>query len=97
MYTEFPQLRGKVVFAELGTPLSSEHYLGTPHSYGLAHTPARFQQDWLSVHTPISGLYLTGQDIVSCGVMGAMIGGFLTAMAIKPQIAWHNLRILTHL
>ena len=44
MYKEFPHLRQKVVFAELGTPLSSEHYLGSPHSYGLAHTPARFRQ-----------------------------------------------------
>ena len=44
MFKEFPHLRGKVVFSELGTPLSTEHYLGTPHSYGLAHTPARFRQ-----------------------------------------------------
>jgi hypothetical protein len=58
---------------------------------------ARIEQDWLSAHTPISGLYLTGQDLVSAGVMGAMIGGFLTSLAIKPQIAWHNLRILANL
>ena len=77
--------------------LSSEHYVGSPHSYGLAHTPERFRQDWLSAHTPISGLYLTGHDLVSCGVMGATIAGFLTAIAIVPQIAWHNLRILTNL
>jgi all-trans-retinol 13,14-reductase len=31
---------------------------------------------------PIKGLYLTGQDIVSAGVGGAMFSGFITATAI---------------
>ena len=44
MFAEFPQLVGKVLFSELGTPLSSEHYLGTPYSYGLAHTPGKTQR-----------------------------------------------------
>ena len=44
MFAEFLWLREKVTFAELGTPLSSEHYVGSPHSYGLAHTPERFRQ-----------------------------------------------------
>ena len=44
MFAEFPQLAGKVLFSELGTPLSSEHYLGTPYSYGLAHTPGKTQR-----------------------------------------------------
>jgi len=29
--------------------------------------------------------------------MGATIGGFLTAIAIEPRIAWHSLRILLNL
>ena len=62
-----------------------------------AGTAARFRQDWLATHTAVSGLYLTGHDVVSCGVMGATIGGFLTAIAIEPRIAWHNLRILLNL
>ena len=36
--------------------------LGSQHSYGLAHTPARFRQDWLDAKTPVPGLYLTGHD-----------------------------------
>ena len=45
-----PQLRGRVEYCDLGTPLSSNFYLGTRHgeAYGLAHTPARFAQPWLT-------------------------------------------------
>ena len=40
---------------------------------------------------------MTGADVVSAGVMGAAIAGFLTAIAICPVLCWRNLRILTHL
>ena len=49
--------------------------------YGLTHDPKRFEQDWLRPKTRISGLYLTGQDVLSCGVGGAMFAGFTTALS----------------
>ena len=99
MYRLFPQLKGAVVFHELGSPLSSQFYLNAAHgeSYGLAHTPARFRQRWLRPQSPIQGLYLTGQDTLSCGVMGAATAGFLTAIAVDVRVAWQHLRILTKL
>ena len=99
MFKMFPQLADKVGFHELGTPLSNEHYLGVSYgeSYGLAGNPARFRQRWLQPQTPIRGLYLTGQDIVSMGVMGAATGGLLTAIAVDPRAAWSNLRVLATL
>ena len=66
-------------------------------SWGLAHTPTRYKQTWLRPHTPIKGLFLTGQDLVSVGVMGALVSGFLTAIAVYPILAWKNLRVLTRL
>jgi len=84
---ECPQLRGKIDHAELSTPLSTRHFAGHPHGeiYGLAHTPARFAARQLRPHTPISGLYLTGADICTAGVGGALMGGVLTAAAITRR------------
>ena len=40
------------------------------------------QARWLRPRTPLAGLWLTGQDIVSCGIGGAMIGGLASALAV---------------
>ncbi|HTH60828.1 MAG TPA: hypothetical protein VL689_11815 [Paraburkholderia sp.] len=38
------------------------------------------------MHTPIRELYLTGQDVTSPGVTGAMMGGVPAAAAIEHRI-----------
>ena len=85
LYQKFPHLEGKVDYYELSTPLSTNHFCRYSQGeiYGVAHTPDRFEQDWLKPKTRIPGLYLTGQDIMTCGVVGAMIGGLLTAVAVS--------------
>ena len=55
----------------------------TSELYGLVHNPERFEQEWLKPKTDIPGLYLTGQDILTCGVVGAMIGGLVSTLAIQ--------------
>jgi all-trans-retinol 13,14-reductase len=82
-YEKLPQLRGKVDYAELSTPLSAKHFSGYQHGelYGLDHSPDRYRMR-LRAKTEIPGLYLAGQDLVSCGVAGAMFGGLLAAAAI---------------
>ena len=99
MLRQFPHLARRIVFAELGTPLTTSFYIGQAcgESYGLAHTPARFRQQWLTPATAIPNLYLSGADILSAGVMGAQVGGLLAAVAACPSIAWTNLRVLTKL
>jgi all-trans-retinol 13,14-reductase len=84
LFEQMPQLRGKVAFFEISTPLTTAHFAGYGRGelYGIDHTPQRFDQDFLQPATPIPGLYLTGQDIVSCGVAGAMFGGVLTATTV---------------
>jgi hypothetical protein len=40
------------------------------------------QQTWLRPKTTIPGLWLTGQDILTCGVTGAMMAGLMTSMSM---------------
>lgn len=69
-----------IEYKELSTPLTNEsytlHYKGG--IYGLPCTMDRFQADWLNAKTPIQNLYLTGADVGSPGIVGAMMGGFVT-------------------
>ena len=85
LYQKLPQLRGKVDYVETSTPLSTAWFCryGRGELYGLDHNPERFEQDWLRPKTPIPGLYLTGQDVLTCGVVGAMISGLITTLAIR--------------
>jgi all-trans-retinol 13,14-reductase len=84
MRAHFPAAVEAVDHAELSTPLSTRHFAGHEHGeiYGLAHTPARFEARQLRPQTAIRGLYLTGADICSAGVAGALMGGVLTASAV---------------
>ena len=84
LYKQMPQLRGKVDYSEVSTPLSTSHFCRYKkgETYGLAHNKERFQQDWLKPKTAVPGLYLTGQDVISCGVVGALMAGMVTAMSV---------------
>ena len=84
LYDKMPQLRGRIDYWEVSTPLSMQYFCGYGRGelYGLDHDPARMSQDWLRPRTRIPGLYLTGQDIMSCGVAGAMMGGVASAVSI---------------
>jgi all-trans-retinol 13,14-reductase len=82
-----PQTKGRVVHAELSTPLSTKHFAAWEHGeiYGLDHGPERFRQRWLKPKTKVPGLYLAGQDVVTCGVAGALLGGILCASALLKK------------
>jgi all-trans-retinol 13,14-reductase len=84
LYERLPELRGKVDYYEVSTPLSTNWFGGYQDGelYGLSHTPERMQQDWLRPKTSIPGLWLSGQDILTCGVTGAMMAGVLTVTSI---------------
>ncbi len=90
LYEHFPQLEGRIDYHELSTTLSTDWFCRYPRGeiYGLDHDPRRLQQAWLRPKTDIPGLYLAGQDVLSCGVVGAMIGGFLAAVKAGGPRAW---------
>ena len=83
LYVHVPRVRGKVDYSELSSPLSTRHFSGHPHGemYGLSPTPARFRTR-LRAQTAVRGVFLTGQDLVMAGVVGAMFGGVLAASAV---------------
>ncbi|MGB5102750.1 MAG: NAD(P)/FAD-dependent oxidoreductase [Steroidobacteraceae bacterium] len=84
LYRTAPQLRGRIDYWELSTPLSMQWFCGWERGelYGLDHDPERMRQRWLRPRTRVPGLWLTGQDVMSCGVTGAMMGGLASATAI---------------
>jgi all-trans-retinol 13,14-reductase len=84
IYAHAPATRGRVEVAELSTPLSTRNFAAHPEGaiYGLSHDAHRYEQRWLRPQTPIKGLYLSGADVVSAGVVGAMMGGFICSSAV---------------
>jgi all-trans-retinol 13,14-reductase len=84
----FPALAPLIAHAELSTPLSTVAFTAAEHGgiYGLEASPRRFLSTSLRAKTPVSGLYLAGQDVGSGGISGAMMGGLMAAVAIEPKL-----------
>ena len=84
LYDKVPQVCGRIDYWEVSTPLSMQWFCGWQRGelYGLDHDSARMRARWLRPRTKVPGLWLTGQDIMSCGVSGAMMGGLACATAL---------------
>jgi all-trans-retinol 13,14-reductase len=76
-----PAVRGKVEHAELSTPLTTRHFANYAKGeiYGVSARPERYRLRELEARTPIKRLYLTGQDVATLGVAGALFGGVISA------------------
>ncbi|UTA46602.1 NAD(P)/FAD-dependent oxidoreductase [Simiduia sp. 21SJ11W-1] len=92
LFKHRPQLRAALDFYELSTPLSTQWFQWNQEGeiYGLDHTPARFDQPQLHTQTPIKNLYLTGADVVTAGVGGALMGG---VMAAVRMMGWRGYKV----
>ncbi|MCA8990156.1 MAG: NAD(P)/FAD-dependent oxidoreductase, partial [Planctomycetaceae bacterium] len=85
---KFPDLAPLIVCHELGTPLATASFTGHEKGgfYGIETTPRRLLSDALNARTPVPGLFLAGQDVVTPGIAGALSGGMLGAAAIDPRV-----------
>lgn len=96
----FPQLTQHVEYMSVGSSLSHSHYLAASHGqmYGMDHCRERFEassQNLLRAETDIYGLYLSGQDIVSCGFFGALNSGLLTSCSLLGRNVFSDIDILS--
>ncbi|XP_068202476.1 all-trans-retinol 13,14-reductase-like [Palaemon carinicauda] len=95
----FPSIKDHIDYVAIGTPISNKHYIATAKGeiYGLDHTSERFSL-WnnalLRPKTDIPGLFLTGQDVCSCGFSGALWGGFLCAGAVLQRNIMNDLAVM---
>jgi all-trans-retinol 13,14-reductase len=68
---QVPSAVGHIAVAELSTPLTTRHFANYENGeiYGISSTPERFLFRELGARTPVKGLYLTGQDVSSLGIV----------------------------
>ena len=90
---QMPELKPMLDYVELSTPLSTDHFVRPVAGsiYGLEPTPKRFRTGVLRPKSPIRNLYFAGSEVTTVGVMGAMMGGVLAAMAAEPARAMRYL------
>lgn len=79
-----PGFRDLVDHVEVSTPLTAEHYTAHPLGafFGVPGTPTRLRAKRLGPITPVPGLFLSGQDAMSLGVVGALMGGVAAASQV---------------
>jgi len=85
LYYYYPQTKGTVDYVDVASPLTFNYYINSlqGEAYGLDNKPERFSlDDWLRPNTHIKNLYLTGQDITTLGLTGAMMAGVITAHSV---------------
>uniref|UniRef100_A0A8C8S8V1 All-trans-retinol 13,14-reductase n=1 Tax=Pelusios castaneus TaxID=367368 RepID=A0A8C8S8V1_9SAUR len=95
----YPCIEGKIECVSSGSPLSNQHYIAAPEGeiYGADHSISRMQAETtaaLRPQTSVPNLYLTGQDISTCGFMGALHGAVLCAsVVLQRNLLWDALRL----
>lgn len=79
-----PGIGTHIVFSEVATPLTFSTFQRSVGGafYGLSTSRARLQCALATNVTRIPGLFLTGQDAMTPGIQGALMGGVLAANAV---------------
>ena len=78
---QFPGFSELIDYTELSTPLTVKGFTGHVEGaiYGYPSTAQEFSKRTFDPKTSIKNLYMTGADVVSLGIMGAVMGGVVTA------------------
>jgi len=91
-----PEIKDNIDYIEIASPVTNKHYLAAPNGeiYGLDHSRERFDPEMvakLRPETDVPGLYLTGQDILTCGFTGGLFSGVLTAQVCLGRNVMYDL------
>jgi phytoene dehydrogenase-like protein len=79
-----PGLSKHIVFWDLGTPLTNDHYLNVTRGniYGISKTPKQVGPFAFPVKSELEGLYMVGASTTSHGVSGVTRSGLECAKSI---------------
>jgi all-trans-retinol 13,14-reductase len=79
-----PGLKDRIVFWDLGTPLTNVHYLNATRGnlYGISKTPRQVGPWAFPIKSEIEGLYMVGASTTSHGVAGVTASGLNCAKQI---------------
>ena len=87
----YPQIKHHIDQVEYATPLTNNYYFGQNfgESYGMNANTERFQDPWhvakCRARTDIPGLYLSGQDVLTPGVLPGCLSAITTASHILER------------
>ena len=91
--SHYPGFKDLIEYYELATPLTFAHFDASDRGaiYGIPYVPERMGKKWLRAKTPIKNLYLTGMDVFSLGIIGALLGGITTAGVINGKFGFYKI------
>uniref|UniRef100_A0A3B1IR43 Uncharacterized protein n=1 Tax=Astyanax mexicanus TaxID=7994 RepID=A0A3B1IR43_ASTMX len=81
---------------DVATPLTNNFYLGSYRGaiYSTDHNLDRYHMDIMAKNrceTPVKNLYVSGQDMFSCGIIGALHGGLMCASRVLGRMVYIDL------
>lgn len=90
---KYPILENMIDYKSIGTPLTNNYYLNSINGecLGLDSSPNRFLKHHITPKTDINNLFLSGQDVSTAGIAGAISGGILCSYAVLKYGQIHNL------
>ena len=91
--SKYPGFKDLIAYSELSTPLTVEYFDGSDRGaiYGIPPIPKRLDAEWIDAKTPIKNLYLTGTDVSGHGILGAALGGVVTAGVLNGSFGFFKI------